>query len=151
MNKPTDEQKLKKLGEIINTFSMNEEIPAYLRWGLQVLFVAGSESEERSNVVAGLVSVGERAFNKAIERLKASGDIEGAKKLENDKSQMVKMALAIDFAGAIASVLKNKLSELSDDGDSDDASSLKNVIVGIAKPTKPEAVTAKNNPFAGRN
>lgn len=144
MNKLTDEQKMENLAKILTDFAENNNIPPYLRWGLQVLFVAGSDSAERSNVVAGLMSVGERAFNKAIEKLKASGDADGVKKLQNDKAQMLKMAMAIDLAGAMASLLKSKLG--------DEAES---VIVAVADETpKHEALfpnKGKDNPFAGRN
>lgn len=144
------EQKIENLGKIISAFAENEDIPAYLRWGLQVLFVAGSDSNERSNVVAGLSSVGERAFNNAIAKVKASGDLAGANKLENDKKTMLKQALAIDFAGAIASVLKSKIEELDEDKPS--TSTINKVIVGIdgsgvVLPSTP----SKTNPFAGRN
>jgi len=144
MSNQTDEQKMEQLAKILTDFAENNNIPPYLRWGLQVLFVAGSDSTERSNVVAGLMSVGERAFDKAIEKIKASGDAEGAKKLINDKAQMLKMAMAIDLAGAMASLLKGKLGEAG-----------KDVIVAVAsEPSKPEAVfpyKGKDNPFAGRN
>jgi len=144
MSNQTDEQKMEQLAKILTDFAENNNIPPYLRWGLQVLFVAGSDSTERSNVVAGLMSVGERAFDKAIEKIKASGDAEGGEKLINDKAQMLKMAMAIDLAGAMASLLKGKLGEAG-----------KDVIVAVAsEPSKPEAVfpyKGKDNPFAGRN
>ena len=144
MSNTNDEQKMEKLGKTISQFAEDTDIPAYLRWGLQVLFVAGSDSTERSNVVAGLMSVGERAFNNAIAKVKASGDEQAVKKLQNDKIQMLKMAMAVDLAGALASVLKGKL------GDDDE-----NVIVAVSpEPSKPEAVfpnKMKDNPFAGRN
>jgi len=149
MSNQTDEQKMDITAKAITAFAENENIPPYLRWGLQVLFVAGSDSTERSNAVAGLASVGERAFNQMIATLKAKGDLAGAKKLESDKINMLKMALAVDFAGALAHVFKSKMEELK----TDDKDATENVIVGIQSPAQGVVLPTaqKDNPFAGRN
>lgn len=148
MNK-NDEQKIIELGKIVEAFANNESVPHFLRWGLQVLFICGSSSSEKSNVVAGLTACAERTFSEAIEKVRKSGDEAGVKKLTEDKANCLKMALAIDFAGAMASVLKQKLGEIDPD---------KDVIVGIGAPPttpSPENIVIPTqkvgNPFAGRN
>ena len=151
-NEMTDEQRrarLEEIGKCITDFVNDERTPAILKWGLQILFIATSDDDTKSGVVGGLLACGHRAFDNAIAKSREEGNEALAKKLEKDKNDMIKLALQVDFRGAITSVLRTKLGEIADDDEkTEEAPAPKVIVVEQKKPAKQEK---EPNPFAGRN
>ena len=151
-NEMTDEQRrarLEEIGKCITDFVNDERTPAILKWGLQILFIATSDDDTKSGVVGGLLACGHRAFDNAIAKSREEGNEALAKKLEKDKNDMIKLALQVDFRGAITSVLRTKLGEIADDDEkTEEAPAPKVIVVEQKKPAKQEK---ESNPFAGRN
>ena len=151
-NEMTDEQRrarLEEIGKCITDFVNDERTPAILKWGLQILFIATSDEDTKSGVVGGLLACGHRAFDNAIAKSREEGNEALAKKLEKDKNDMIKLALQVDFRGAITSVLRTKLGEIADDDEkTEEAPAPKVIVVEQKKPAKQEK---EPNPFAGRN
>jgi hypothetical protein len=149
-NEMTDEQKrarLEEIGKCVTDFVNDDRSPAILKWGLQILFIASTEEDTKSGAVGGLLSCGQRAFNTAIAKAKADGHEALAKKLDTDKNDMIKMALQLDFRGAMTSVLNTKLKEIAgEEGEEpEEAPAPKVIVVEQPKPSK------ESSPFAGRN
>ena len=70
---------------------------------------------------------------------------------------MIKLALQVDFRGAVTSVLRTKLGEIADDGEeTEEAPAPKVIVVEQKKPVSGDNVLLPKqkkepNPFAGRN
>lgn len=148
-NEATEAQKqarLEELGKAITEFVNDDRTPAILKWGVQILFIASHDDDTKSGLVGGLLAVGHRAFDNAIKNSRENGNEALATKLEKDKNDMIKLALQVDFRGAVTSVLRTTLGQIADDDEKDEETPSPQVIV--VKQPKP---SKESNPFAGRN
>ena len=156
-NEAQRQARLEEIGKCITDFVNDERTPAILKWGLQILFIATSDDDTKSGVVGGLLACGHRAFDNAITKSREEGNEALAKKLEKDKNDMIKLALQVDFRGAVTSVLRTKLGEIADDGEeAEEAPAPKVIVVEQKKPVSEDNVLLPKqkkepNPFAGRN
>jgi hypothetical protein len=145
-NEAQRQARLEEIGKCITDFVNDDRTPAILKWGLQILFIATSDDDTKSGVVGGLLACGHKAFDNAISKSREEGNEALATKLEKDKNDMIKLALQVDFRGAVTSVLRTTLGQIAGDGEeAEEAPAPKVLVVKQPKPSK------ESNPFAGRN